>query len=219
MAIRNGSVSKKIAAGDEAPAKATRRRGDALEQSLLEAAWDVLVKSGFGGFTMEAVALHASTSRTVLYRRWDTISDLAMDAIRQRMVSNPIEIPDTGNVRDDLVSFMDELGRRRAEIMVLFSLGAVQFFASANETFAGFFERLASGRTSSFSVIFQRSIDRGEIDPARLTPRIASLPIHLARYEMLTTWKPITRAAIEEIVDDIFMPLVRVDGKNKVRRS
>jgi AcrR family transcriptional regulator len=219
VAIRNACVSKKVKAEVDAPPKATRRRGDALEQSLLDAAWDVLAKNGFGGFTMEAVALQARTSRTVLYRRWETPSALAMDAIGQRMISNSIEVPDTGNVRDDLVSFLDELGRKRAEIMVLFSMGAVQIFGCSQETFADFMERISAGRTSKVALILQRAVDRGEIDPARLTARIAKLPMHLGRYEMLSTLKPISRDAIEEIVDDIFLPLVRADGGRTGRRS
>lgn len=215
MAIRNARVSKKSEVEEDAPAKATRRRGDALEQSLLEAAWEVLAENGFGGFTMEAVALRARTSRTVLYRRWETPSDLAMDAIRQRMVTHPIEVPDTGSLRDDLVSYLADLVRKRAEIMVLFSMGAIQIFGSARKTIAEFMDRVTSGRTSGASLILQRAAERGEIDATRLTPRIATVPFHLVRYEMFATLKPVPREVIEEIVDDVFLPLVRADGGRK----
>jgi hypothetical protein len=48
----------------------TRRRGDALEHALLDAAWDELQAVGYAGLTIEAVADRAGTSRAVLYRRW-----------------------------------------------------------------------------------------------------------------------------------------------------
>jgi hypothetical protein len=42
-----------------------------------------------------------------------------------------------------------------------------------------------------------------------ITPRILSLPGDLARHELLMTLKPLQDEAINEIVQDIFLPLVR----------
>lgn len=216
MAIRNKTVSKKDNAPAGAETKATRRRGEALEDSLLDSAWEVLSSTGFGGFTMDAVATHAGTSRPVLYRRWSSASELAADAIRRRMIQNPIKLPDTGNFRDDMVAFLDDLVHRRSEILVLFSMGAVQVFGEAKETFETFFERLQAGRTSRSMQLLERAVARGEIDPAKLTPRIAQLALHLVRYEMFTTLRPVPRTVLEEIVDQIFLPLVRPSPKSAV---
>ena len=57
--------------------------------------------------------------------------------------------------------------------------------------------------------ILGRAIDRGEVAAARLTPRIVSLPIDLARHEVLMTFRPLSDEAIREIVDELFLPLVR----------
>jgi hypothetical protein len=57
--------------------------------------------------------------------------------------------------------------------------------------------------------ILGRAIDRGEIAAARLTPRIVSLPTDLARHEVLMTFEPLSDEAIREIVDEVFLPLVR----------
>jgi AcrR family transcriptional regulator len=69
----------------------SRRRGQALDDALLDAAWDELVERGYGRFTIEAVAARAGTSRPVIYRRWPTRSDLAIAAIRHhgRMSQSP----------------------------------------------------------------------------------------------------------------------------------
>ncbi len=55
----------------------------------------------------------------------------------------------------------------------------------------------------------RRAVERGEIDPATLTPRIASLPFDLLRGETMMTLRPVAPEVIEEIVDTIFLPLVR----------
>jgi AcrR family transcriptional regulator len=48
---------------------ASRRRGQALESALLEAAWTELHNVGYAKLTMERVADRAQTSRAVIYRR------------------------------------------------------------------------------------------------------------------------------------------------------
>jgi hypothetical protein len=64
--------------------------------------------------------------------------------------------------------------------------------------------------------ILTRAVDRGEIAAARLTPRIVSLPTDLARHEILMTFEPLTDEAINEIVDEIFLPLVHpIDQPSK----
>jgi hypothetical protein len=57
--------------------------------------------------------------------------------------------------------------------------------------------------------ILGRAIDRGEIAAARLTPWIVSLPTDLARHEILMTFERLSDEAIGEIVDEVFLPLVR----------
>ncbi|RYY09760.1 MAG: TetR/AcrR family transcriptional regulator, partial [Alphaproteobacteria bacterium] len=64
---------------------ATRRRGAALEDAILAAAWIELQNSGYTNFTYEAVARRAETSRPVLYRRWQTKLELALAAIRHHI--------------------------------------------------------------------------------------------------------------------------------------
>ena len=46
-----------------------RRRGPALEEALLDAAWTELTERGYDEMTIDAVAVRAGTSRAVLYRR------------------------------------------------------------------------------------------------------------------------------------------------------
>jgi hypothetical protein len=57
-------------------------------------------------------------------------------------------------------------------------------------------------------VIIARAIERGEIDPARITPRVAALPFDLFRHEVLMTQAPVPDEVIEEIVDSIALPVM-----------
>jgi hypothetical protein len=64
--------------------------------------------------------------------------------------------------------------------------------------------------------VIRRAIDRGEISPDRLTERITRLPLDLFRCELLMTLLPVPDNVIEEIVDTIFLPLVRSPGRSAV---
>jgi hypothetical protein len=68
---------------------------------------------------------------------------------------------------------------------------------------------MLQGRTPITEEIFRRAVARGEADPDRLTPRVKSVAFDLLRNELVLTQRPVPRKVIEEIVDDIVLPLVR----------
>jgi hypothetical protein len=55
-------------------------------------------------------------------------------------------------------------------------------------------------------------VDRGEIQSDAVTPRIAVLPVDLVRHEILLTHRPVSEHTMTEIVDDVFLPLVKGTG-------
>ena len=59
--------------------------------------------------------------------------------------------------------------------------------------------------------ILTRGIERGEIAAEKLTPRVAALPFDLVRYQLMVLRQPLSAQDIEEIIDRIFLPLVRAD--------
>ncbi len=92
--------------------KTSRRRGAALEDAILDAAWDELAERGYSGLTLEGVAKRAGMSRPVLHRRWPTRIDLAAAAMARYVASNPVSVPDLGAVRDELVLLLRQLSER-----------------------------------------------------------------------------------------------------------
>lgn len=57
--------------------------------------------------------------------------------------------------------------------------------------------------------ILKRAIERGEIKEEKASERISWLPIDLIRHELLTTYELVTEETIIEIVDDIFLHLIK----------
>ncbi|MEV0401422.1 TetR/AcrR family transcriptional regulator [Actinoallomurus sp. NPDC050550] len=196
----------------------SRRRGQELEDALLDAAWDELTDVGYGRFTIEGVAARAGTSRPVIYRRWPNRSDLAVAAVRHHGAKDPVATPDTGSVREDLIELLRRASSHRAEIAALFSVQMGEYFSETGKSPEDFRQELLSGRRQPFGVdeVLRRGIERGEIDPDRLTRRIAELPTDLLRHELLMTLQPVPDPTITEIVDDIFLPLVRTPDRPPV---
>jgi len=79
---------------------------------LLDAAWEELHSGGYAKLTMERVADRAQTSRAVIYRRWPSRHALVIAAILHQQPTGPHRIPDTGNLRDDVLAVMRQASRR-----------------------------------------------------------------------------------------------------------
>ena len=186
-----------------------RRRGKALEDAVLDAAWSELLDGGYASLTMEAVAARARTSRPVLYRRWPNCADLTIAAIRHYVRKHPVDVPNTGNVRGDLIGLLKQISENRALFAVYSSLQMSEYFSKTNTSMADLRRSVLQGSHNPFDMVLARGVDRGEIDRSKLTPRIASLLLDLLRHEVLMTLRPVPNAVIAEFVDDIFLPLVR----------
>jgi AcrR family transcriptional regulator len=195
-----------------------RRRGKVLEDAVLDAAWSELFSGGYASFTMEAVAARARTSRPVLYRRWPNRADLTIAAIRHIMRKHPVNVPDTGNVRGDLIGLLQQISKNRALFAVFFSLQMSEYFSETNTSMADLRMSVLQGFHNPFGMVLARGVDRGEIDQSKLTPRIASLLPDLLRHELLMILRPVPNAVIAEFVDDIFLPLVRVKPARKKKK-
>ena len=188
----------------------TRRRGTALEAALLRAAWDELTEVGYAAFTMEGVAVRAETSRAVLYRRWPNRPKLVVAAMQHHTGSDTFQVPDTGSLRDDLLAVLRHLSTRGADVAGVLSFLIADSFHEVGMTLADLRERaLAGSAKGGTALVIERAIARGEIDPARLSPRIRSLPVDLVRHDLIMTQQPVPDATLVEIVDRIFLPLVR----------
>lgn len=193
--------------------KGTRRRGEVLEEAILLAAWEELAETGYPHLTMESVATRAGTNKAVLYRRWANKSELVIAALRRYSPKITNEIPDTGDLRSDVVAYLHGLvgpiktiGAQTIRGLMMEPEVWRTIIASMPQIIR---RRTESRMTAAMTAIMKNAELRGEVRLEKLSPRILSLPLDLLQYELIAKQGPVSDAAIAEIVDDIFMPLVR----------
>jgi AcrR family transcriptional regulator len=187
------------------PDKASRRRGAALEDAILKAAWDELKAVGIANLTMESVATRAKTSKAVLYRRWPNRVELIVAAMR-RDGSLIRDVPDTGSLREDVVLLLRRMSKRYDGIGREIVRGLLaEYFRNAEV--AKYLQSQFFG-AGTMRAILERADARGEVKLDSITPRVASLPVDLVRHELMLTQAPVPEETIDDIVDNIFLPLV-----------
>ena len=184
-----------------------RRRGAALEATILEAVWEELAAVGYSRLSMEGVAARARTGKQVLYRRWRNRAELVIAAMRHNTGSIADQIPDTGELRGDVLAVLRHMAQRQRDIGADVIHGLM---AEASDLDPRFFTIMAGVMTT----VLKRAAERGEIATADLSPRVITLPGDLLRHEMLLTRRPISDRTLTEIVDDVFLPLLHATAAN-----
>jgi AcrR family transcriptional regulator len=191
-------------------AQPQRRRGEALENALLDAAWAELTESGYDDLTMEAVAGRAGTSRAVLYRRWPSKRELVLATLVHGVKADPVAIPDTGSLRGDVIALLKRTNEIRTRVAILVFTRLGRYYREANTNLAELAAFVQGDRATVLDDVIDRAVARGEIQPGQISERVAWVPVELFRYQLMATLQPVPDPVIEQIVDDVFLPLVRL---------
>lgn len=187
-----------------------RRRGKELEEALLGAAWDELADTGYARLTMESVAIRGRTSESVLYRRWANKGQLVLAAIQHYQAMNPVDIPDEGTLRGDLLAYLTAVSEAYAGY----------FAVAAGAAFSGLLAdaglRPAQIRTEfmgpeslpSVRHVYRSAQRRGELDLDAVPEAVLEVPFDLVRHDLLLELQPLDPVRIRSIVDEVFLPLL-----------
>jgi AcrR family transcriptional regulator len=187
----------------------SRRRGAELEEAILDATWAELRDNGYNRLTIEAVAARAGTSKPVIYRRWGSRAELVIAAWSRQAPMTP-EQPDTGELRSDLISLFSTIARRVDTMMSEMIAGVMGEAFRHPEVIELLRARLKNAPLLEFmQTVVQHAVDRGELPPVTLPKRVAHVPLDLIRNEAMVFGAPISKQSITELVDDVYLPLLR----------
>ena len=183
-----------------------RRRGQALDAAILEAALAELAEVGYAGLTMERVAERARTGKASLYRRWPTRMELTLDAVRQSM-PDPASPPDTGAFRTDVLACLRENAALLAGPSGQALRGLLGDAMADEERMRALRRRSQGSGVTAMTEIARRAVARGEIDAEAVTPARLEVAHAMLRQHFLFAGAPIGEDVLAGIVDDVVVPL------------
>jgi AcrR family transcriptional regulator len=182
-----------------APRRPGRPRDARADEVILEAAAQVLAEQGPAGFTIDAVATRAGCGKATIYRRWPSRSELMLETAELAAVEVPF--PDTGSVRDDMVTLLGGLARKMRDSPAGQLLPAVLAEAAVNPEMRETFARFAHERRSRCYNVIVRGMERGELradfDPDVVTDMLAGSVFMRVLFGHL----PIDDGLVERVVD------------------
>lgn len=142
-----------------------RPRSEAARQKMLDAATELALDVGIRAFTVDELARRSGVAKTTIYRHFPSKNELIITALDG--VTPVPEVPDTGNLHDDLVIFLGNVlpifASAKLRALFLDVLAAATF----DEELAELQASLMSGRGAALITIIERARARDEI-PAEL---------------------------------------------------
>ncbi|MFD7467381.1 TetR/AcrR family transcriptional regulator [Streptomyces tendae] len=191
----------------------SRRRGAVLERAILEAALEQLGTVGWNGLTMEGVAAGARTGKAAVYRRWSSKEDLVADALRSGLPDFHT-VPDLGSVREDLL----ELCRRARDAMYGRPGSALRSVIHECDTKQAerFHDVIIKGvvepTLKMLREVVNRGMERGEVRRDAANGYIFDAIPAMMMYRSKICASEWTDRELEEMIDQLMVPLLRSGG-------
>lgn len=141
-----------------------RPRSAEADEAIVKATLTLLAEDGLDGMSMDAVAAMAGVGKATIYRRWPSRRDLVAAALRS--LTSDIQVPDTGDVRDDLVALL-----RAFQHTTLHGLPAdlrprlIALTLTNPDLMQVFLTNVYSPRRSALLEVLERGKARGDLRP------------------------------------------------------
>ncbi|WP_129288216.1 TetR/AcrR family transcriptional regulator [Streptomyces sp. GZWMJZ-114] len=199
-------------ADSAAPARATRRRGEAFTRALHEAVLEELALTSFEELAFDKIAARAGTGKSALYRRWSTPKELLLDALSDPVTGfgTPVD-PDTGSLHGDLTELLGSFARVLDEPRGQALRPLMTKRPRHPELFDEVLRLIVLPHERVLLDILGRAVDRGEADPRRVTRRVASVGPRMIVAESMQKGT-VDAAEVEAIINEVLLPLAASRG-------
>src|SRR5882757_7037993 len=143
---------------------ASHPRSLKAKDSVLRATSELLAEGGLPAATVDAISARSGVSKATIYKHWPSRTAIAAEAFGKEMAA-AIPLPDTGSAAADLAQqlrnvssfYAGDHGQVFAQL-----LAACVTDPAATPYFRQYF---LDGRRAAIADLWQRAVDRGEVDP------------------------------------------------------
>lgn len=132
---------------------------------MLGATVEIVFSDGVNAVTFDEVARRSGVAKTTIYRHFETKNQLVIAALDGLTVFP--EVPDTGNLRADLLAFFATIRPLFRNLRVRAATLDLMAAAARDDDLHALHQRAVGQRTRAMRTIFERAQARGEL-PADL---------------------------------------------------
>ncbi|MCP9313012.1 TetR/AcrR family transcriptional regulator [Liquorilactobacillus satsumensis] len=189
-----------------------RRRGEELEQAIYQAALELLKTKGVANLSFSEVAALAQTSKSVIYRRWDSPFSLAISAIQAKIIAEnngrTDELILTGkSLRADLLQLLQ---RFIVSMQTFKDSNIVELLGAANQKQNSTVKKLINEGNAidvkAIDHVLERAKKRGEVTTVAFPVEVKLLPFNWLRYHLFIN-EHFTARQLTILIDNILLPV------------
>jgi AcrR family transcriptional regulator len=209
-ATRQSKGAVKPPANDQMPMAEAKNRGrqrsGESEEAILTATLHLLKEKPLRDVTIEEIARKAGVGKATIYKWWPSKAYVALDAFLRKM-NRMVPTPDTGSAERDFKEQLDSL-------ITFYTSPAGRLFGQflaegqSDREFATLFrERFLKPRREFVGVIFDRAVERGEINRNLDRELVLDLIYGPAILRLMVEHAPLDREATEAMISALFRGL------------
>jgi AcrR family transcriptional regulator len=189
-----------------------RPRSGQSEEAILTATIQLLSEKPLRDISIEEIARKACVGKATIYKWWPSKAYVALDAFL-RKTNQMVPMPDTGSIRNDFL-------KQIRALMVFYKspagriLGQFVAESQSDKEFASLLrERFLKPRREAAGVIFDRGVQRGEIDQNLNRELVLDMIYGPAIYRMIVGHAPLEEKLADDVVSILFGGVAKVCSK------
>ena len=159
----------------------------------------MLADVGYARLRLDALAARAGVAKTTILRRWPSKAAIAAAAVQQ-LALQTVDVPESGNLRDDLQALL-------SNAVAAFASGPGSFVPALiresghHAEIADLLATVIQTRRAAYRRVLNRAIARHELHPDVDEEFIIDLLIGPLWTRLLITRRPVTDTLVNEVVD------------------
>jgi AcrR family transcriptional regulator len=179
-----------------------RRRNDAAQDAILDAAFRLLSAPGTGGLTIDAIAAEAGVGRQTIYRWWPSKGAVLADAL-VRHARAVVPERDTGSFTGDLVAFLTDSFAGLEDEGLAGRLRQIVAEAQHDEHVARVLAEFTAARRARLRALLERGQAAGEVAADADLGLLVDMAYGVLYYRLLVGHAPLDEKAARSLAAEL----------------
>jgi len=154
------------------------------------------------------LAERAKAGKATIYRHWSGKAQVVAEAIRRRKCEHTEQVPDTGSLRSDLLSALDQMSASITADEAI--IAGVMSAMRTDPELAGLMRTEVLNNRGNLDGIIQRAVRRGELPDGSRADLLYEVVPAVVMHRLVLWGEPTGNEFTTHLVDDIVLPLLRL---------